>query len=101
MHPMIEEKREEWTRYLAYVEEKWGALRVASVEPRHVLVLRDSFADVAPPNAAKRGTRDGLHKNRPSAANNLLRAWRRAARTRKCRPSPARHARWLSTTRSR
>jgi integrase len=36
--------REGWARYFARVEEKWGGLRVASVEPRHVLALRDKFA---------------------------------------------------------
>jgi integrase len=46
----------EWTRHLARVEEKWGSLRVASVEPRHVLALRDAFAET------------------PASANNLLRA---------------------------
>lgn len=47
---------EEWERYLARVEEKWGGLRVGSVEPRHVLALRDKFAAT------------------PASANNLLRA---------------------------
>jgi integrase len=47
---------EEWERYLARVEEKWGRLRVGSVEPRHVLALRDKFAAT------------------PASANNLLRA---------------------------
>jgi integrase len=70
---LSDKTREEWTRYLAHVEEKWGTLRVASVEPRHVLALRDSFADVPPPGAASHG-RGAEFKNRPSAANNLLRA---------------------------
>jgi integrase len=47
---------------------------VASVEPRHVLALRDSFADLTPPNAGKGVEGGPLHKNRPSAANNLLRS---------------------------
>jgi hypothetical protein len=66
--------REEWTRYLGHVEEKWGTLRVTSVEPRHVLALRDSFADMPPPDAGKHGGPSRVYKKRPSAANNLLRA---------------------------
>src|SRR5262245_33058877 len=46
--------RDEWERYFTRVQEKWGSLRVASVEPRHVLALRDKFADT------------------PAAANQLL-----------------------------
>jgi hypothetical protein len=64
--------REEWTRYLAYVDEKWGRLRVRSVEAQHVLALRDSFADLPPPDAKEADL--NLYKNRPSGANNLLRA---------------------------
>jgi integrase len=66
--------REEWARYFVYVEERWGGLRVASVEPRHVLALRDSFADMPPPSGGKRSESVKLFKNRPAAANNLLRA---------------------------
>jgi integrase len=47
---------EEWSRYLDQVLAKWGALRVAAVEPRHVLALRDTLAA------------------KPASANNLIRA---------------------------
>jgi integrase len=63
--------REEWTRYLAYADDKWGKLQVRSVEPRHVLALRDSYAELPPPDAEEADLK--LYKNRPSAANNLLR----------------------------
>ena len=53
---------EEASRYLAYVGEKWGSLRVAEVEPRHVLALREKFA-------AKPGAGGELRR---AAANNLL-----------------------------
>ncbi len=66
--------RDEWTRYFAHVEEKWGSLRVASVEPRHVLALRDSFADIPPADARKHTKPLEDYANRPAAANNLLRA---------------------------
>jgi integrase len=64
----------EWTRHLAYVEEKWGTLRVAATEPRHVLALRDSFADIPPADASKHTKPLEDYENRPAAANNLLRA---------------------------
>jgi integrase len=46
----------EWTRHLAFIESKWGALLVAGVEPKHVISLRDMRADT------------------PANANNMLRA---------------------------
>jgi hypothetical protein len=39
-----------YSRYLSEIDEKWGGLRVAGVEPRHVLALRDQRA--ATPAAA-------------------------------------------------
>jgi integrase len=45
-----------WRPLLARVEDAWSSLSVAGVKPRHVLALRDSYAD------------------RPGAANNLMRA---------------------------
>jgi hypothetical protein len=47
---LAESTKDDWARYFGRVEEKWGGLRVASVEPRHVLALRDSFA-AAPASA--------------------------------------------------
>jgi len=47
--------RAEWTRYLARIVDAWGPLEVRGIEPRHVLALRDQYAD------------------RPASANNLLR----------------------------
>jgi integrase len=64
----------EWTRHLAYVKEKWGNLRVTSTEPRHVLALRDAFADIPPADPTKRTKPIEEYENRPAAANNLLRA---------------------------
>lgn len=52
--------RRDAARYLAYVDDKWGSLRVAEVEPRHVLALREKFVRAG----------DGLRR---AAANNLLR----------------------------
>jgi integrase len=64
----------EWTRHLAYVKEKWGTLRVIATEPRHVLALRDAFADIPPADPKKRTKPLEEYENRPAAANNLLRA---------------------------
>jgi len=46
--------RTDWTRYLSWVENAWGGLSVATLEPKHVLKLRDKHAD------------------KPASANNLL-----------------------------
>ncbi len=48
--------QKEWTRHLQLVQNKWGALLVDGVEPKHVLSLRDTRAET------------------PADANNMLRA---------------------------
>ena len=45
----------EWKRYLGRISSQWGDLRVVALEPKHVLALRDKYAET------------------PAAANNLLR----------------------------
>lgn len=47
--------RTNWLLYLERIKSKWGPLEVRGIEPRHVLALRDKYADT------------------PAAANNLLR----------------------------
>jgi integrase len=47
--------RSDWSRYLRWIEQAWGTLNVRHLEPKHVLKLRDKYAQS------------------PSAANNLLR----------------------------
>ena len=47
--------RSDWSRYLRWIEKAWGPLSVRALEPKHVLKLRDTYAQV------------------PAAANNLLR----------------------------
>jgi integrase len=46
--------RTDWARYLLWIENAWGGLSVAALEPKHVLKLRDKYAD------------------KPASANNLL-----------------------------
>jgi integrase len=46
--------RTDWARYLSWIENAWGGLSVAALEPKHVLKLRDKYAD------------------KPASANNLL-----------------------------
>jgi integrase len=48
--------RVNWALHLSRIEIAWGRLRVDGLQPKHVLALRDKFAD------------------RPAAANNMLRA---------------------------
>jgi integrase len=65
----------EWTRYLSYVDDKWGSLRVARVEPRHVLALRDKFADKPVKETDETesgGKKGGGGELRRAAANNLV-----------------------------
>jgi hypothetical protein len=45
----------EWSRYVGRISSTWGDLRVAALEPKHVLALRDRYAST------------------PASANNLLR----------------------------
>ena len=47
--------RADWSRYLSWIEHAWGSLLVLTLEPRHVLKLRDKYAET------------------PASANNLLR----------------------------
>lgn len=53
---LADKTREEWTRYLDRIRQHWGHLEVRGIEPKHVLALRDRYADT------------------PASANNLLRA---------------------------
>jgi integrase len=53
---LAEKTKTEWRRYHDRLQAAWGPLQVADLEPKHVLALRDKFAD------------------RPAAANNLLRS---------------------------
>jgi integrase len=46
--------RTDWARYLSWIENAWGGLSVPALEPKHVLKLRDKYAD------------------KPASANNLL-----------------------------
>ena len=52
---LAEKTKVDWLRYLGRIEKAWGPLAVADLEPKHVVALRDKFADT------------------PAAANNLLR----------------------------
>ena len=52
---LASQTRTDWARYLSWIENAWGSLMVASLEPRHVLKLRDKYAST------------------PASANNLLR----------------------------
>jgi integrase len=53
---LADKTKTEWLRYHGRIDAKWGPLRVADLEPKHVLALRDKFADT------------------PAAADNLLRS---------------------------
>lgn len=62
-----------WGRYLDYVEEKWGDLRVELLEAPDVFRLQAAYADLIPLNPADRTKPVEEYANRPAAANNLLR----------------------------
>jgi hypothetical protein len=52
---LAESTRLNWELYLKRITDAWGPLEVRGIEPKHVLALRDKYADT------------------PAAANNLLR----------------------------
>jgi hypothetical protein len=52
---MAEKTRVDWSRYCLWINAGWGELQVSGIEPKHVLKLRDTYAD------------------RPASANNLIR----------------------------
>jgi integrase len=55
INDLAEKTKVDWNRYLGRIDTAWGPLAVVSLEPKHVVALRDKFADT------------------PAAANNLLR----------------------------
>ena len=66
--------RAECERYHRVIVMHWGELPVKSLEPRHVKALRDSYADIPPPNPALRTKPLEQYRSRPAAANLLVAA---------------------------
>ena len=71
---MAESTRSDWTRYLAFVERAWGGIRVDGLLPKHVIDMRDAYADLPPAPPALLTRPLDEYASRPAAANNLLRA---------------------------
>jgi len=71
---LSEGTRVEWGRHHKTINKAWGGLLVKSVEPKHVMALRDAFADIPPAAPELREKALDAYANRPGAANNLLRA---------------------------
>ena len=71
---MAQSTRSDWSRYLSYVEKVWGHTRVDGFKPRHVLELRDAYADIAPAPPGVLTKPRSEYAVRPAAANNLLRS---------------------------
>jgi len=71
---MSEGTRVEWGRHHKTIKKAWGDLQLRATEPKHVLQLRDSFADIPPADPKLRTKPLEKYKDRPAAANNLLRA---------------------------
>ena len=65
--------RRDYTRYAAIIENAWGDADVRGVEPLHVLALRDSYADVPPPDPKAYTKPLSEYRDRSGAANGLLR----------------------------
>jgi hypothetical protein len=66
--------RRDYERYLTIVNVAWGPLDVRATEPKHVLALRDEYADV-PPADPKLYTKDAEeYLDRKAAANGLVRS---------------------------
>jgi len=66
--------RSDWSRYLAYVVKAWGHTGVAGLKPKHVMELRDAYADLMPVAPGVLTKPPSAYAARPAAANNLLRA---------------------------
>lgn len=62
-----------WTRYLAEIERRWSDTSVAGLEPKHVLALRDRYADVPPADPVFATKPTDEYRNRQASADNLLR----------------------------
>lgn len=71
---LTERTRGEWARHHRTINKAWGELQVKATEPRHVLALRDSFADVAPVDVALQTKPLEEYLSRRAAADNLIRA---------------------------
>lgn len=71
---LSEKWRTECERYHRAILTHWGDLDVKALEPRHVKALRDSYADIPPPNPALRTKPVEQYRSRPAAANLLVAA---------------------------
>jgi len=72
---LADSTRSDWSRYLGYVKSVWPDRNVDALEPKHILALRDTYADMppAPPAVPTKPIED--YADRPAAANNLLRSF--------------------------
>jgi integrase len=66
--------RHDYARYLKVIESAWGNLDVRGVEPKHIISLRDRFADVPPADQDLRTRPLGDYLDRKAAANGLIRS---------------------------
>jgi len=70
---LAEGTREMWKRFHRVILEAWGGEQVRGVEPKHVMALRNSFADIPPADPKLRKKPLDDYNARPAAANNLIR----------------------------
>lgn len=72
---LADSTRSDWSRYLGYVKSIWADRNVEALEPKHILALRDTYADMppAPPAVPTKPLEE--YADRPAAANNLLRSF--------------------------
>jgi hypothetical protein len=64
--------RADYARYLDVIKNAWGDLRVEAMDSKHVLDLRDAYADVPPPEPEMQAKPLAEYKDRSVAANNLV-----------------------------
>ena len=69
---LAETTRSDWTRYHKIIKETWADRLVTLLEPKHVMKLRDWYADIPPADPEKRKKPLAEYKNRPAAANHLV-----------------------------
>jgi integrase len=70
---LSEGTREMWARFHRVISEAWSGEQVKGLEPKHVMALRNSYADMPPADPKLRTKPIEDYKARPAAANNLIR----------------------------
>lgn len=72
---LADSTRTDWSRYLNHIKSVWAERSVDALEPKHILALRDTYADMPPAPPAVPTKPLDEYVDRPASANNLLRSF--------------------------